>query len=148
MTSLNCSSHQRGTVLFITLILLVAGMLLGVTMSMLSRSNLQIVRNDQSEQQRASVAQGAVEQVLNDVTSFTSPTAPITVANTNGMQVTVSDRVCVRQSTAGGYSAVTGGLPPIDTVWSFSVTVTDPMTGGSTVMTQGTRLRMLVGSCI
>jgi Tfp pilus assembly protein PilX len=147
MMSLQGCARQRGTVLFITLILLVAGMLLGISMSMLSRTNLQIVRNDQSEQRRIAVAQSAVEQVLNDAANFTSPTAPIALANTDGMQVAVSNRVCTRELTAAGYSAVTGGLPPVDTVWTFTVTVTDPMTGGSTVMTQGARLRMLSGSC-
>jgi hypothetical protein len=39
-------------------------------------------------------------------------------------------------------------MPPIDTVWNFTVTVSDPMTGGSTVMTQGARIRMLAGSCV
>jgi len=139
---------QRGAVLFITLILLVAVMLLGVMMSGLARSNLQIVRNNQSEQQRTGLAQRAVEQVLNDINNFTSPTAPITITNAGGMQVTVSDRVCVRSVAATGYSAVSGSMPPIDTVWNFTVTVSDPMTGGATVMTQGVRVRMLNGSCV
>ena len=77
--------QQRGAVLFITLILLVAMTLLGVMMSGLSRSHLQIVRNDQSEQERTALAQRAVEQVLNDASNFTSPTSTITVANTGGM---------------------------------------------------------------
>ncbi len=140
-------SRQRGAVLFITLILLVAVMLLGVMMSTSSRSNLQIARNDQSEQRRTAVAQLAVEQVMNDANNFSSPTAAITLANTQGMQVNVSNRTCLRAITATGYSALSGGLPPQDTLWSFSVTVTDPMTGGTTTMTQGTRLRMLNGSC-
>jgi Tfp pilus assembly protein PilX len=141
-------ARQRGAVLFVTLILLVAVMLLVVTMSALSRSNLQIVRNNQSEQQRIALAQRAVEQVLNDVTNFTAPSAPITVANTDGMQVAVSNRVCLRSVAATGYSAVSGSMPPIDTVWNFTVTVSDPMTGGATVITQGARIRMLTGSCV
>src|SRR5262245_52416489 len=141
-------SRERGAVLFITLILLVAVMLLGVMMSGLARSNLQIVRNNQSEQQRIAVAQRAVEQVLNNVNNFTLPTASITVADTGGMQVMVSARAGLRSVAATGYSAVSGSMPPIDTVWSFTVTVSDPMTGGSTVMTQGARIRMLGGSCV
>jgi Tfp pilus assembly protein PilX len=141
-------ARERGAVLFITLIMLVAVMLLAATMSALSRTNLQIVRNNQSEQQRIALGQRAVEQVLNDITNFTSPTASITVANTGGMQVAVSDRVCLRSVAATGYSVVSGSMPPIDTVWKFTVTVSDPMTGGSTVMAQGTRVRMMTGSCV
>jgi len=148
MTNTIGYARQRGAVLFITLILLVAVMLLAVTMSALSRSNLQIARNNQSEQQRVALAQRAVEQVLNEATHFTSPTASITVGNTGGMQVAVSDRVCLRSVAATGYSAVSGSMPPIDTVWSFTVTVSDPMTGGLTAMTQGARMRMLAGSCV
>jgi Tfp pilus assembly protein PilX len=128
---------QRGAVLFITLILLVAVMVLGVMMSGLSRANLQIVRNNQSQQQRIALAQRAVEQVLNDINNFTSPTTPIIIASTGDLQVSVSDRVCVRSVAAAGYSAVAGSLPPIDTVWNFTITVSDPMTSGTTVMTQG-----------
>ena len=139
---------QRGAVLFITLILLVAVMVLGVMMSGLSRANLQIVRNNQSQQQRIALAQRAVEQVLNDINNFTSPTAPIIIPNIGDMQVSVSDRVCVRSVAAAGYSAVAGSLPPVDTVWNFTITVSDPMTSGATVMTQGARIRMLSGSCV
>jgi hypothetical protein len=85
--------------------------------------------------------------VLNDASNFTSPTSTITVANTGGMQVLVSERVCLRAVEASGYSAVSGNLAPSDTVWNFTVTVSDPMTGGSTVMTQGARIRMLNGAC-
>ena len=148
MTTRHARSRERGAVLFITLILLAAVMLLGVIMSGLARTNFQIVRNTQPEQQRVAVAQRAVEQVLNDVNNFTSPTASITVADTGGMQVMVSDRACLRSVAATGYSAVAGSMPPIDTVWNFTVTVSDPMTGGSTVMTQGARIRMLTGSCV
>ncbi len=138
--------RQRGAVLYIALIILVAVMLLGVAMSGLSRTNLQIVRNNQSEQARIALAQRAVEQVLSDVANFSAPTAPISVPSTAGLQVAVSNRVCLRAAAATGYSAVSG-IAPIDTVWSFTVTVTDPVTGGSTVMTQGTKIRMLAGNC-
>jgi Tfp pilus assembly protein PilX len=147
MMALDSSSQQRGAVLFITLILLVAVSLLGVMMSGQSRGNLQIVRNNQSEQQRTALAQRTVEQVLGDASYFTLPTTAITVANTGGMQVLVSQRVCLRAAAATGYSAVSGNMAPDDTVWNFTVTVTDPVTGGSTLMTQGARMRMLNGAC-
>jgi Tfp pilus assembly protein PilX len=139
---------QCGAVLFVTLVLLVAVTLLGMAMSGLSRSNLQIVRNNQSEQLRIAVAQRAVEQVLNDITYFTQPTAPVTLSDTSGMQVAVSDRVCVRSVTAAGYSATSGSMPPIDTVWRFSVTVSDAASGGSSTMSQGASIRMLAGNCV
>jgi len=141
-------ASQRGAVLFVTLIVLVAVTLLVVMMSALSRSNLQIVRNNQSEQQRIALAQRAVETVMGDITHFTSPTTTIEVENTDGMQVLVSNRLCVRAVAAMGYSVGYGAMPPIDTVWNFTVTVSDPMTGGSTVMTQGARIRMMPDACV
>jgi hypothetical protein len=94
------------------------------------------------------VAQRAVEQVLNDITYFTQPTAPVTVSDTSGMQVAVSERVCLRSVTAAGYSATSGSMPPIDTIWRFSVTVSDPAYGGSSTMSQGASIRMLAGNCV
>lgn len=139
-------ARQRGAVLIIALILLVAVMILGVGMSSMSRTNLKIVGNNQSEQMRQAVAQLAVEQVMNDIANFTSPTGAVNITNTNGMQVAVGNRTCVRSATATGYSAV-AGLMPIDTIWGFTVTVTDPANMASTTMTQGTRIRMLSGNC-
>ena len=148
MTAANLSwaSRQRGVSLIIGLMMLVVITMLGLSMASLSTSNLQIVHNDQTKQARLAIAQQAVEQVLNNADYFTAPTSTVTVTNAGGMQVTVSDRTCVRSVTASGYSA-TSGLAPIDTVWSFTVTVDDPAVGASTVVTQGTRMRMLAGSC-
>ena len=139
-------ARQRGAVLIIALILLVAVMILGVGMSSMSRTNLKIVGNNQSEQMRQAVAQLAVEQEMNDIANFTSPTGAVNITNTNGMQVAVGNRTCVRSAAATGYSAV-AGLMPIDTIWGFTVTVTDPANMASTTMTQGTRIRMLSGNC-
>jgi type II secretory pathway pseudopilin PulG len=116
-------------------------------MASLSTSNLQVVRNAQMEQARIAVAQQAVEQVLSGANYFVAPTSPVVVANTGGMQVTVSDRTCTRYLTASGYSA-TAGLAPVDTIWTFTVTVADPTTAASTVVTQGVKMRMLAGSCV
>jgi len=57
-------SRQRGMTLIIGLMMLVSITLLGVSMASLSTSNLQVVRNTQTEQARIAVAQQAVEQVL------------------------------------------------------------------------------------
>ena len=138
--------RQRGVSLIIGLMMLVVITVLGLSMASLSTSNLKIVRNDQTKQARIAIAQQAVEQVLSNANYFTAPTGSVAVTNTGGMQVTVSDRTCVRSMSAGGYSA-TSGLAPIDTIWSFTVTVNDPVIGASTVVTQGARMRMLAGSC-
>lgn len=139
--------RQRGMTLIIGLMLLVVITLLGVSMASLSTSNLQVVRNAQTEQARIAVAQQAVEQVLGNADYFMAPTSAVAVANAGGMQVTVSDRTCTRYMTASGYSA-TAGLAPVDTVWTFTVTVSDPTTAASTVVTQGVKMRMLAGSCV
>ena len=84
--------RQRGMTLIIGLMLLVVITLLGVSMASLSTSNLQVVRNAQTEQARIAVAQRAVEQVLGNADYFMAPTSAVAVANAGGMQVTVSDR--------------------------------------------------------
>jgi type II secretory pathway pseudopilin PulG len=139
--------RQRGMTLIIGLMMLVSITLLGMSMASLSTSNLQVVRNAQMEQARVAIAQQAVEQVLGGANYFEAPTSPVVVTNTGGLQVSVSDRTCTRYLTASGYSA-TAGLAPVDTVWSFTVTVSDPTTAASTVVTQGVKMRMLAGSCV
>jgi hypothetical protein len=84
---------------------------------------------------------------MGNASYFTAPTSTVTVANTSGMQVTVSNRTCLHYATVSGYSA-TAGLAPIDTVWTFTVTVTDPTNAASTVVTQGAKMKMLAGSCV
>jgi Tfp pilus assembly protein PilX len=138
--------RESGASLIIGLMLLVIVTLLGLSMSSLSTSNLKIVRNYQNQQARLALAQRAVEQVLSNASYFTAPSSPVNVTNTGSMQVAVSDRTCTRSYTATGYSA-TSGIAPIDTAWSFTVTVTDPQISATTVVTQGVKLKMLAGSC-
>lgn len=146
-TNVRFSNRESGTSLIIGLMLLVIVTLLGLSMSALSSSNLKIVRNYQNQQMRLALAQRAVEQVLSDANYFTAPTSPVNLADAGSMQVTVSNRTCTRSYTATGYSA-TSGLAPIDTAWSFTVTVTDPQVNASTVVTQGVKLKMLASSCV
>jgi len=146
MHPLSLHRSQSGSSLVIGLMMLVIITLLGLSMSSMSTSNLKIVRNYQNQQARAALAQRAVEQVLSDANYFIAPTSSVNVPNTGSMQVSVSDRTCTRFFMATGYSA-TSNLSPIDTAWSFTVTVTDPQIGASTVVTQGVKLKMLAGAC-
>jgi Tfp pilus assembly protein PilX len=74
-------SRQHGMTLIIGLMMLVIITLLGVSMASLSTSNLQIVRNTQTQQARIAVAQQAVEQVVGNANYFTAPTSPVAVTN-------------------------------------------------------------------
>ena len=146
MSRMSLRSRQRGASLIVGLMMLVIITLLGLSMTSLSTSNLKIVRNYQNEMSREAVAQRTVEQVLSDASYFIAPTSAVTVADSGSMQVSVSDRTCERSYQATGYSA-TSNLSPIDTAWRFTVTVTDPQIGATTVVTQGVKIKMLAGSC-
>jgi Tfp pilus assembly protein PilX len=140
-------NKQKGTVLFIGLILLVVLTMLALVGMRTSNTQLRIVGNVQSARQVDSTAQLAIDQALNSIDAFTSPTAPVTVPNLPaGVAVAVANRQCLRATRATGYSAVAKILPE-DTVWNVEATATDDRTGASVTVTQGVRIRMLAGSC-
>ena len=51
------------------------------------------------------------------------------------------------RSPASGYSAVQP-IVPEDTNWEVRVTVTDAISGATTGLTQGVKVRMLAGYCV
>lgn len=139
--------RQRGIVLVITLLLLVVLTLFVLTSTRLTTGNLRIIGNMQAKKTVDAVAQQAVEQVLSGINAFYAPTAAVTMAAPySGMNVVVSPRVCIRATTAPGYSAV-AGVSPEDTFWNVRVTVTDTITGSNTVVNQGVRIRLPRGNC-
>lgn len=144
---MNGYSHQRGSVLFVSLVMLVMLTLVVVNAINISGVNLKIVGNMQHRAATEAAAQRAVEQVLGSAGNFYSPTAAVSVAAPSGMTVSVSNRTCLAYGPAPGYSAISG-MSPEDTQWDLRVTVTDGVTGSSTTMSQGVRIRMLAGSCV
>ena len=142
------ASTQRGSVLFISLILLVAMTMIAVASARVSTTQLGVVGNVQSAQRVQSAAQLGIEEVVGRIDAFSDPTQNILVGNLPaGINVAVSDRRCLNTTPAAGFSAVMQ-LVPEDTLWAVDVQATDSFTGAAATISQGVRVRMLAGSCV
>lgn len=139
---------QRGSVLFVSLILLVAMTMIAVASVRISTTQLSLVGNVQSAQRVESVAQLGIEEVVGRIDAFSDPTQTITLSNLPaGISATVSDRRCLNAVPAAGFSAVMA-IAPEDTLWEVDVQATDSLTGATATVSQGVRVRMLAGSCV
>lgn len=155
--------RQRGTTLIVVLVMLVVLTLLAVAGMRMSTSSLQIVGNMQARKFVDNVASQAIEDVMNSIAPFNSPTGAVTLrsggstvlANPGvavalpspaGVMVTVGTRTCLFSAPASGYSAVQP-IVPEDNLWEFTVSVTDNFTQATTTMGQGAKIRQLAGSC-
>ncbi len=140
--------RQQGATLIVVLIMLVVLTLFAVSAINLSTINAKIVGNMQQRIVAESLAQTAIETVLNNVSYFgtTGRSTAVTVTAPAGMTVSVSNRVCANAEAAQGYSAAVA-LVPEDTFWNVPVSVEDSLTGAKTVMNQGVKIRMLAGNC-
>ena len=140
--------NQQGSVLFISLIMLVAMTMIAVASARVSTTQLRIVGNVQAVRLVESSAQLGIEEVIGRIDSFSNPTQSITVNNLpSGISVSVSDRRCLSAAAAPGFSAVSS-ISPEDTMWAVDVAATDSFTGATATMSQGVRVRMLAGSCV
>ena len=140
--------RQRGSVLFVSLILLVAMTMIAVASARISSTQLNLVGNVQALQRVESAAQLGVEEVVSRIDAFSDPTQTISVANLPaGISVTVSNRQCLNSTPASGFSAVMQ-MAPEDTLWTLDVEATDSFTGATATVSQGVRVRMLAGSCV
>lgn len=139
---------QQGSVLFISLILLVAMTMIAVASARVSTTQLRLVGNVQSAQMVESVAQLGIEEVVGRIDAFSDPTQTVALSSLPaGISVTVSDRRCLNSVPASGFSAVMS-MAPEDTLWEVDVQATDSFTGANATVTQGVRVRMLAGSCV
>jgi Tfp pilus assembly protein PilX len=136
--------HQRGAVLFVSLIMLVMITLFVVSSINLSSADLRIIGNLQSKRAMNQSAQQAIEQVISSIANFDGP-VPQTIT-VNGIPVSVSAAGCLGTTTATGYSAVSN-ITVYDTNWSLTATATDPVTGATATVTQGVRIRMPTNYC-
>ena len=156
-------NRQRGATLIVVLVMLVVLTLLAVAGMRMSSSSLQIVGNMQARRFVENVAHQAVEDVMNSIVPFNSPTGAVTLRSGGatvsaspgtaatlpspaGVEVTVGARTCLFSAPASGYSAVQP-IVPEDNLWEFSVSVRDTFTQATTSMVQGAKIRQLSGSC-
>ena len=138
--------RQRGITLLVVLVMLVVLTLFGIAGINVSTSNLNVVGNMQSRKSNEAVALQGIETVLSTIAYFNSPTAAVTFAAPSGYTATFANRSCLFAAPATGYSAVQP-IVPEDTNWEVRVSVTDSISGASTGVTQGVKVRMLAGYC-
>jgi Tfp pilus assembly protein PilX len=143
MTRASIARRQGGATLLVVLIMLVVLTLFALAAINISNVNMRIVGNMQNRTTAEATAQHAVEQVLSTGNYFYNPASAVSGLATG---VTVANRICMGADAATGYSAAQA-IVPEDTYWNVQVTVNDTLTGASTVMHQGVRMRMLAGNC-
>jgi hypothetical protein len=155
--------RQAGTTLLVVLIMLVALTLLAITGMRMGTTSLQVVGNMQARKFVDNIAQQSVEDVMNSIVPFNSPTGAVTLRTPGGnvaaaagtwvsltspagVDVRVSARTCLATAPASGYSAVST-IAPEDNLWQYSVDVRDNFTKSTSSTVQGTKIRQLFGSC-
>lgn len=139
-------AKQRGAILITSLLMLLVLTLLAVASVRSSNVNLLIVDNVQSQQRAEAIAQRAVATILSDYTNFRDVGAQS--LQIDGVPVEVSTRKCIGARVAAGYSMVWGNVAPEDTDWEFEARVADAGNGASTVLRQGTKIRITAGNCL
>ena len=137
---------ESGMTLLISLVMLVVITMLGIASIRMNSSSMLVVGNMQARKATEGVAFRAIEQTVNSIAPFNSPTAAVTFTPPSGYSVTIGDRSCLRSTPVSGYSALSA-VAPEENYWEFSVTVSDSLTGARASMTQGVKVRQLAGSC-
>lgn len=136
--------RQRGAVLLVSLVILMVITLFVVSSANMSSTDLRIVGNLQRKMVINQSVQQAIEEVLSNVSNFNTPVAQtITV---NGIAVAVSAPACLDTAPATGYTAV-NNITLYDTNWSVSATATDLITGATSTINQGVRIRLPTNFC-
>lgn len=147
-------SRQRGITLMVVLVMLVVLTLFGIAGINVSTSNLQVVGNMQARKSNEALALQLVETTLASITYFSNPALAVTFACPTGYacgnlpagETMNPSRKCLFAAPAAGYSAVQP-IVPEDTNWEMRVRIDDTVSGATTTMTQGVKIRMLSGSC-
>lgn len=159
MNELGLASRQRGIVLIVSLIMLVALTLLAVSAIRLSTVNLRSVANAQARTEAMSSAQRSIDLILSsnftDNIAGTAATVSVieggktysvviarpclvrTVPVKNvDLDITVADDLKCFDTLSNPYSACA------DTVWEISATASSGWFGANVALTQGTGIRM------
>lgn len=157
-------SQERGAILIMSLVILVAFTIFMVTMVNNSGSSFVVVGNQQMKKKLDNAAREAIERSLNTQVDFTSALAGSTtsVAGTingesvsfvspdptsiNGYTIKMTLPYCYGAKNPPGYSSLSA-VAPEDTHWKVSVIASDPVTGATSVITEGVKIRMGAGNC-
>ena len=147
--------RQAGATLLVVLVMLVMITLFVLSMIRLSNTNLRVVGNMQAQRALASSAIQSIETNLSSITFFSDainstgiwPTGTTTITSTiNGYTITTTRPTCIYSLPATGYSAISQ-ISPEDTDWEFQASSTDPLTGATTTVVQGVKIRLPAGNC-
>jgi Tfp pilus assembly protein PilX len=141
--------HQHGSVLVISLIMLVVMTLLAVTSINMSTVNLRIVGNMQSQMEAESAVQTAIEGIVSSLANFDTPAT--TTATISGYGVQVSAPLCVMSAQSEGFEATysinaTAGTR-LDNDWLVTAQNTTDTRGEHIEITQGVRVRGVLVGC-
>lgn len=155
---------QRGAVLIVSLIVLLAFTLFVVTMVNNSGSSFALVGNQQLKKRLDNAAKEAIERTVDTQTDFTNALAGTTTTVTatineesvklispdpapiNGYTIKMTLPYCYGAKTPPGYSSLSP-VSPEDTHWKVQATAIDPLTGATSTVTQGVKIRLGAGNC-
>jgi len=131
---------QHGATLLVVLVMLVMITLFVLSMIRLSNTNLRVVGNMQSQRALESGAQQAIEEKIGSIAFFND------ASTINGYTVNISRPSCFFSTPATGYSA-TSNISPEDTSWEIAVNASDSISGSTTAVVQGVKIRLPAGNC-
>lgn len=138
------SPDTGAATLLMSLILLVIMSIYAVSSTDISTMNVKIVGNMQNQRVMEASAEQALEETISDA-SMVSATVARTV-NVGAFSVNVAVPTCISSEAVSGFSAA-WSLAPESDVWDISAAVTDNVTGATSTIHQGIKMRMLAGSC-
>ena len=143
--------HQHGSVLVISLIMLVVMTLLAVTSINMSTVNLRIVGNMQSQMEAESAVQTAIEGIVSSLTNLDIPVPTPPATTIGGYGVQVATPLCVMSAQSEGFEATysinaTAGTR-VDNDWLVTAQNTTDTRGEHIEITQGVRVRGVLVAC-
>lgn len=170
MTSIKFQKKQTGATLIVALMFLLMMTLFAVSSINMSTINLKIIGNMQATKALDATAKDIVEQLIGTADTFVdNPTNTVTITEYNpatsavvttnvsigaaavttalGTVVSIDSPECIDSQTATGYTAVNTNIIPDDNTWEVVVRLTDSVTGATSIIHQGTQIRMLAGNC-
>ncbi|MEJ2044025.1 MAG: hypothetical protein P8X74_08475 [Reinekea sp.] len=139
--------RQQGAVMLTTLVLLLIVTVLSINLSNTLTTNKKLVQNEATRALTEQYAQNIATMILGDVNNFLDPTTISVPATYQGFNVSYTDPQCTRSEVVAGYS-LSAEIVPETTYWTYSVTVSDAVTGAATTINVGTKFNFTAGNCI
>lgn len=146
---LGSRAGQKGAILIISLIVLMAFTVFVVSMINTSGNSFAVIGNQQVKKKLDNAAKEAIEMTLNSQTQFTNSllgSATVQNLTINGYTVRVTVPYCYGAKNPPGYSALSA-VAPEDTHWKIDAVATDPLTGASSTVSEGVKIRLGAGNC-